>query len=149
MSETPTNTIERRTQSRELVDKLLLERKEMLALYCEVAGLEPFTCKVSTKDKLQEFCQILMDYVAFCHFEVFHRVSNGTERRTLTINTAKEVYPRYVEATELVVAFNDKYDNSDHELVMDGLSSDLSKLGEELAIQVELEDRLASTMLTR
>ena len=149
MNEAPIESDERRTQSRDLIDKLLLERKEMLTLYCEMAGLEPFTCQVSTKEKLQEFCQIMMDYIAFCHFEVFHRISNGTERRTQTVETAKEVYPRYLEVTELVVAFNDKYDTSKHELVMDSLSSDLSKLGEELATQVELEDRLAATMLSR
>ena len=149
MSEAETESAERRSQSRELIDKLLTERKEMFALYCEVAGLEPFTCQTSTQEKLQEFCQILVDYIAFCHFEVFHRISNGTERRTQTIEIAKEVYPRYVEATELAVAFNDKYDNSDHELALDSLSADLSKLGEELAIQVDLEDRLATTMLCR
>ncbi|MCF6282564.1 MAG: sigma D regulator [Candidatus Polarisedimenticolaceae bacterium] len=149
MSEIQTEPAERRTQSRDLIDKLLTERKEMFALYCEVAGLEPFPCKVSTKEKLQEFCQILMDYVAFCHFEVFYRISNGTERRTQTIEIAKEVYPRYVEATDVIVAFNDKYDNSDHELVMDNISNDLSRLGEELATQVELEDRLVATMLSR
>jgi regulator of sigma D len=149
MSENPTTPAERRTQSRDLINKLLIERKEMFALYCEVAGLEPFPCKVSTKEKLQEFCQILMDYVALGHFEVFYRISNGTERRTQTIDVAKEVYPRYVDATDISIAFNDKYDNSDHELVMDAISTDLSKLGEELAIQVDLEDRLVSTMLSR
>ncbi len=149
MSETLTTPAERRTQSRDLITKLLAERKEMFALYCEVAGLEPFPCKVSTKEKLQEFCQILMDYVAFGHFEVFYRISNGTERRAQTIEIAKEVYPSYVDATDVVVAFNDKYDNSDHELVMDAISSDLSRLGEELAIQVDLEDRLVATMLSR
>ncbi len=149
MSEIPTTPAERRTQSRDLISKLLAERKEMFALYCEVAGLEPFPCKTPTKEKLQEFCQILMDYVAFGHFEVFYRISNGTERRTQTIEVAKEVYPRYVDATDVIVAFNDKYDNSDHELIMDNISTDLSKLGEELAIQVDLEDHLLATMLSR
>ena len=149
MSEQQNKSSERRTQSQDMIDKLLVERQEMLALYCEVAGLEPFPCKTSTQEALQSFCQILMDYVAFCHFEVFHRISKGTERRNQILELAKKVYPRYVEATEFAVAFNDKYDNSDHELNLDSLSSDLSKLGEELAIQVELEDRLVAAMISR
>ena len=34
---------ERRTGTRDMLDKLLSERKDMLALYWQVAGLEPAT----------------------------------------------------------------------------------------------------------
>ena len=138
---------ERRTGTQELMDKLLSERQEMLVLFCQVAGLEPYNRTKSLDKLLQSFCQVLVDYTAFGHFEVFGHISNGLERRSRVIKVAEEIYPDFVEATETAVNFNDKYDLSDHELVYDQLSEDLSRLGEELAVRIELEDRLLATML--
>lgn len=138
---------ERRTRSRDMIDKLLVERQEMLALFCQVAGLEPYSADKPVKEKLGEFCQVLMDYMAFGHFEIYDRISRGEERRNGVVDIAQEVYPRVVAATDAAVAFNDKYDSSDHELVLDKLPDDLSHLGEELAVRVELEDRLIAAMV--
>jgi regulator of sigma D len=49
--------------------------------------------------------------------------------------------------TATAVAFNDKYDESDHQLVLNHLSEDLSSLGEEIAVCMEQEDRLLSVLL--
>jgi regulator of sigma D len=49
----------------------------------------------------------------------------------------------------VAVNFNDKYDISDHQLELDHLAEDLSQLGEELAVRIELEDQLLSAMLNR
>ncbi len=138
---------ERRTRSRDMIDKLLVERQEMLALFCQVAGLEPYSADKPVREKLGEFCQVLMDYMAFGHFEIYDRISRGEERRNGVVDIAQQVYPRVVAATDAAVAFNDKYDSSDHKLTLDALPHDLSHLGEELAIRVELEDRLISAMV--
>ncbi|MES9868765.1 MAG: Rsd/AlgQ family anti-sigma factor [Sedimenticola sp.] len=45
-----------------------------------------------------------------------------------------------------MVAFNDKYDTSDHEQPLDHLDQDLSTLGEDLAGLIEMEDRLVAAM---
>ncbi|MBL3598233.1 MAG: Rsd/AlgQ family anti-sigma factor [gamma proteobacterium endosymbiont of Lamellibrachia anaximandri] len=140
---------ERRTGTQGMIDKLLDERQEMLVLFCQVAGLEPYSRTESLEKLLQTFCQVLVDYTAFGHFEVFGHISDGSERRSRVIKVAEEIYPGFVEATEAAVNFNDKYDLSDHELELSKLSKDLSSLGEELAIRVELEDRLVATMLAR
>ncbi|MES9994244.1 MAG: Rsd/AlgQ family anti-sigma factor [Candidatus Thiodiazotropha sp.] len=140
---------ERRTVTQELIDKLLAERQEMLVRFCEVAGLEPYNRSASVDQQLQGFCQVLIDYTAFGHFEVFGRISNGSERRSGVIKIAEKIYPEFVKASEVAVNFNDKYDLSDHQLVLDHLADDLSQLGEELAVRIELEDQLLSAMLDR
>jgi regulator of sigma D len=139
--------IERRKGTQEMINKLLAERREVLVLFCRVAGLEPYTRTESLDNLLQSFCQVLVDYTAFGHFEVFGRISDGSERRVQVISTAEEIYPAFVEATESAVDFNDKYDLSDHELVFDNLAEDLSALGETLATRIDLEDKLVASML--
>ncbi len=149
MSVQNTESKERRTTTQELIDKLLNERQEMLVLFCQVAGLEPYHRSASLDSLLQTFCEVLIDYTAFGHFEVFGRISDGNERRAGVIRVAGEIYPDFVKASEVAVAFNDKYDLSDHELKLNHLSDDLSRLGEELAVRIELEDQLLATMLAR
>jgi len=149
MSSREQRTLERRTTTQNLIDKLLAERQEMLVLFCQVAGLEPYHRSDSLDQLLQRFCQVLIDYTAFGHFEVFGRISDGNERRSGVIHMAEKIYPEFVLASEAAVAFNDKYDLSDHALVLEKLSDDLSHLGEELAVRIELEDQLLSSMLSR
>ncbi len=149
MSSQQSRPEERRTNTKDLIEKLLKERQEMLVLFCQVAGLEPYRRSSSLDSLLQAFCQVLIDYTAFGHFEVFGRISEGNERRTGVIRVAEEIYPDFVIASEAAVAFNDKYDISDHELGLEHLPEDLSRLGEELAVRIELEDQLLATMLAR
>lgn len=139
---------ERRTGTQEMIDKLLAERQEVLVMFCQVAGLEPYTRTESLDNLLQSFCQILVDYTAFGHFEVFGHISNGKERRSRVLKVAEEIYPSFLVASETAVNFNDKYDLSDHELVLDHLAEDLSLLGEKLANRIDLEDKLIETMLS-
>ena len=141
-------TQERRTGTQEMIDKLVAERQEVLVMFCQVAGLEPYTRTESLNNLLQSFCQILVDYTAFGHFEVFGHISNGNERRSRVLKVAEEIYPKFVAASETAVNFNDKYDLSDHELVLDHLAEDLSQLGERLAARIDLEDKLIETMLS-
>ena len=47
------------------------------------------------------------------------------------------------------VAFNDKYDPSDHPLSLDQLSEDLSMLGQSIAARIEVEDQLIAALMER
>ena len=141
---------ERRIGTKDIVDKLLSERQEVLVLFCRVAGFNPYNKgQKPTIDLLQEFCQVLVDYSAFSHFEIYQRIVNGEERREQVIQVAEEVYGRIAEASEIAVAFNDKYDAADHSLDLEHLSADLSALGEELAMRIEMEDRIISALMAR
>jgi regulator of sigma D len=132
-----------------MIRKLLNERQEMLAMFCRVAGLEPYNDASPGVDVLQEFCQVLIDYSAFGHFEIYERIVAGRERRSQVLAVAREVYPRIAEASEVAVEFNDKYDASDHTLDLHQLDRDLSRLGEELAVRIEMEDRIIQALTSR
>ena len=149
MSVTEPNQIDRREGTQEMVRKLLDERQEMLSMFCRVAGLEPFKDAKPSVDVLQEFCQILVDYSAFGHFEIYERIVGGRERRSQVVNVAREVYPRIAEASEVAVEFNDKYDASDHTLDLNQLEHDLGNLGEELAVRIEMEDLIIQALTAR
>ena len=138
---------ERRKRTKEMVDKWLLERQQMLVLYCQLAGLEPYTPDKPSKQLLRNFCQVMVDYIAFGHFEVYDRISRGEERRSQVLKIAGDVYPRVAEVTELAVAFNDKYDDIGQDQSLEELDEDLSRLGSELASRIELEDHVVKALL--
>lgn len=142
-------TRERRSGSQDVVEKLLTERTEMLATFCRLAGVEPYTPDKPVQKLLQEFCQILVDYVAAGHFAIYERIVEGKERRREVSDLAAQVYPRIADSTDVALDFNDKYDCEDHCTALDSLFSDLSKLGEELAVRIEYEDKLLSAMMRR
>ena len=151
MSNTARIRTERRERTKQTIAKLLRERQQVLVLFCQVAGLEPYTPDKHKPvlARLQEFCQLLVDYSAFGHFEIYDRIGRGEERRAHVARVAEEVYPRIVETTNAAVAFNDKYDPSDHPLSLERLAADLSMLGQSLATRIEMEDRLIAVLLER
>ena len=142
-------TQERRGRTQELANKLIAERTEMLATFCRLAGIEPYTPKPPVQKLLQQFCQILVDYIAAGHFALYERISEGKERRREVREVAERVYPRIMKSTDAALDFNDKYDCEDHCTALESLASDLSHLGEDLATRIELEDQLLATILRR
>jgi len=136
-----------RQKTEEMINKLLAERRDMLVQFCRVAGLDPYTPDEPSREMLEEFCQVLVDYSAFGHFEIYSRILSGGERRTKVLEVASRIYPKIAEATEFAVAFNDKYDALTHTEPLDHLNDDLCKLGEEIAIRIDVEDQLVEAML--
>lgn len=150
MADTTTAMQERRNQEGgDLVAKLVAERTEMLATFCRLAGIEPYLADKPVQKLLQEFCQILVDYVAAGHFALYERIVEGKERRQEVASAAARTYLRIARTTDAALDFNDKYDCEDHCTALDSLASDLSHLGEELAVRIELEDELLAAMLRR
>lgn len=137
---------DRRAGSREMVRKLLAERTEMFVLYCRLAGLAPYQGKpVKTNgihELLQEFCQVLVDYIAAGHFSLYERIISGTERRKELAEVANQLYPRIAETTEAALSFNDQYDTDERFELSGAFHESLSQLGEQLALRIELEDKL-------
>jgi len=144
---------DRRARTRKEIKQLINERNEVLTLYCSLAGCDGN--KITSADEidadtLQEFCQLLIDYIATGHFELYSRISEGKERRTEIIKLANTIYPRIEKTTALAVEFNDTFDggNKFDEALKSKLPNQLSSLGEELATRIELEDQLINTLLT-
>jgi regulator of sigma D len=139
---------DRRAGSRETVHKLLTERTEMFVLYCRLAGLAPYQEKPrnGVHQLLQEFCQVLVDYIAAGHFSLYERIISGNERRKEISNLASQIYPRIAETTEAALAFNDRYDTDELFELSASFHDELSQLGEQLATRIELEDKLLKLM---
>lgn len=143
------NTSEQRKMAGELIRKLVTERNEVLVLFCRLAGLDPFEAKspkTAPAELLENFCQILVDYIAAGHFVLYDRVVRGEERREDIRRAAEELYPAIAKTTETALDFNDKYNCGDHCPITSGLLDDLSRLGEMLAQRIELEDKLAGML---
>ena len=138
---------DRRVRTREVVEKLIKERQEMLVLFCEVAGLEPYNSDEPVTGRLQKFCQVMVDYIALGHFEVYERITKGNERRRSVNELASAIYPMIEQATQRAVDFNDRYASEDQCTASETLAADLSKLGEELALRIEYEDQLIASLL--
>ena len=138
---------DRRVQTNKMIQDLLEERKQVWSLYCSVAGLEPFSVERPIAKSLQDFCQILVDYISLGHFGIYQRIVDGKERRAKVISMAEDIYSQIAEITDSAVSFNDKYEKLKGQDITKTLSEDLSDLGEKLAVRIELEDKLIETML--
>lgn len=140
---------DRRRGSRDAINRMVKERGEVLALYWRLAGLDPYGSsrqRASAQKLLTEFCQLLVDYIAAGHFTLYERIVNGTERRRELAELAQELYPRIADTTSAALDFNDKYDGDPCE-IGDSFKSDLSRLGEELALRADLEDKLIARLV--
>ena len=98
---------------------------------------------------MSRFSQVLVDYVAAGHFGLYERIAEGRERRRRVVEVAKEVYPQIVETTNAAVDFNDTYERSDKSGLTGELAAQLPKLGECIALRIELEDRILGEMLAQ
>jgi len=147
MSTVVSDFTERRLTTREAISQLVERRQEMLVMYCRVAGLEPYTPDQPVQRMVDEFCETMVDYAALGHFEVYQRIAEGKERRTGVLDMARDVYPKITDTSNVIVEFNDKYENMDPAQLIDSLSDDLSYLGEQLAARIELEDKLIEALL--
>ncbi len=144
---------DRRARTRKEIKQLINERNEVLSLYCSLAGCDgnkATDIEDIDLDTLQEFCQLLIDYIATGHFELYSRISEGKERRQEIIKLADTIYPRIERTTALAVEFNDTFDagNQFTDELKQSLPEKLSSLGEELATRIELEDKLINTILS-
>ncbi|MCG8381303.1 MAG: sigma D regulator [Gammaproteobacteria bacterium] len=137
-------TRDRRQRLGQTIDALLNERQDVLIAYGQLIGLDQNNKQFGQVDiqQLRGFCQILVDYIALGHFEIYQRIIEGEERRVVVQQAAKDVYPAIAESTDLLVDFNDKYDDYVPEDDESELFQDLSKVGEVLAIRAELEDKI-------
>lgn len=138
---------DRRSGTRSLIDRMLSQRQKMLVLFERCAGVEPYANERPNDELLQEFSQILVDYIASGHFGLYGRISEGKERRRGIVELAEQLYPRIADTTQVAVEFNDIYEKSNGRAIEGDLLKMLSKLGEELAVRIDLEDQLISEML--
>jgi regulator of sigma D len=146
MTNQPFSGVDRRQKTNKLVQELLQERQQVWSLYCSIAGLDPDGAGKPIDALVQEFCQVLVDYISLGHFGIYQRIIDENERRLKVVKLAEQIYPHIAEATEVAVDFNDKYETLGPDEIRKHLTEDLSRLGEELAKRIELEDQLIKAM---
>ncbi|ROS01969.1 regulator of sigma D [Sinobacterium caligoides] len=130
----------------------LLERSQLLVKYCNLSatlseGLGSASggkkLKPAAKE-LEQFCQILMDYICAGHFEVFDLLLGEAEEfADGGVEFAANIYPQLEGTTVKALSFNDQYDGcAGGSLRSQGLQDDLSALGEIMSTRFDLEDNL-------
>ncbi len=127
----------------DIAESLLNKRQQLLIKFCELAGLEPYTQSEPISVELKRFCQLLMDYSALCHFELFEGITNGEYGDEKIRQIVHQVFPKIMQVTNTAVDFNDRYAEA-QQTPISKLSNDLSHLGEGLAVCFEIEDKILS-----
>lgn len=137
---------DRRNATRQQIEHMLAERAQLLALLMQASGLGGENPEPADEELLEEFCQVVTDYVAAGHFGLYERIAEGKERRQDVADIARNIYPRIEQSTQLALEFSEKY-SAGNDRSYANLSGDLSSLGEVLAARIELEDQLISRIL--
>lgn len=136
-----------------IIDNWLTERQELLVKYCKLAGLPPYDTGAKLLPdvaNVNDFCQVLIDYLSAGHFEVFNDiVKQCREHGPQSAKLADAIYPRITETTNKLVEFNDKYMAMNVSADLRDFDSDLSEIGQILESQLELEDELIQTLYTK
>ncbi len=114
------------------VAELLEERKQLLALFCELAGVEP-AAESAGMQQLQRFCQLLIDYASLWQFEIHDLLLRTQDNHAAARAMLEKYQPLILQASDAALEFNDRYDASDHLLDLSEVEAHLSRLGEVLA----------------
>lgn len=136
-----------RSTTRKLIDDMLKQRQQMLVLLWELTKLDLHRVDDTAKEMVDEFLSILVDYIAAGHFGLYQRITEGNERRSRVVATAKEIYARIAATTESAVNFSERFENAGEKALNSHLALDLSRLAEQITTRIELEDQLIDAML--
>lgn len=144
--------VDRRQRLHHTIKSLIKLRQDVIVSYCELAGVSSFEQRDAEAhtvqpSQLRSFCQIMVDYTAMGHFEIYQRIIEGKERRKAVKEVADDVYPAIAETTDYLIDFNDKYDAFEGtEDEVEQLAGDLAKLGQIISVRGELEDLLLDAL---
>lgn len=148
MTHTENTFTERRNPNNHLIESMLNERAQLLTLLLQVDGLTHEELEDFDKELFEEFCQVLVDYIAAGHFGLYQRIIEGNERRAKIAELAEKSYPDIERSTEIALTFNEKYDpEKDNDIDTRELHKELSQLAESIANRIELEDEIISHIL--
>ena len=131
-----------------IIERWLQERQSLIVQYCALSGVHEFSPKSSQSQlRLQEFCQILVDYVSAGHFEIYYQLIREAEAfNDDSARIAQTILPRITASTEVALTFNDNFGDGATAPAGNALTPQLSALGETLAARFELEDALIDAL---
>lgn len=147
--EQPEKIQDRRGQTNKVVEHMLEERNQLLGMLLQASNIQSTDPSDTDFETLNEFCQVLVDYIAAGHFGLYERIVKKQERRKNVADLALQIYPDIDNTTQVALAFNEKYDPEYQPADYSALQKDLSTLGETLTNRIELEDKLINELRRR
>lgn len=126
------------------LSKWLQERQECIVTLHHLCSYRPFTPAKTTciLPILNEFCELLMDYISKGHFEIYEKLQLTTEQQAGIASKMEACWlANLLATTGTCLDFNDKYELTSH---LGQLETDLSTLALQLAQRLELEDKMIS-----
>lgn len=137
-----------------LIGRWLADRQSLIVQYCGLSGIHKDAPRLTPirHAHLAAFCQTLVDYLSAGHFQVYCQLLQEAEREGAAVGgpagveLAPEILPRIARSTEQLLAFHDQYAEPTEELDPARLALGLSRLGEALAMRLELEDALLAPL---
>ncbi len=130
------------------IDRWLQDRQDLLVLFLGLTSKDDSLTLPEREAKLQEFCQILVDYVSAGHFEIYEQLVQEARERDdkAGLQEARAKYTTVDGTTEEILDFNDKYQETDD---LSSLTADLSTLGVCLETRFEAEDYMLDILHIR
>lgn len=130
----------------ELIERWLEERQSLIVQYCAISGIQTAQ-RSANPNRLQKFCQLLLDYVSAGHFEIYYELVREAEAfDDGSADIAKTVLPQITATTQNALDFNDRYAECTEVGDPGSLAKALSDLGETFAARFDLEDRLIDAL---
>lgn len=132
----------------DIIDSWLEERQKLISTF---VSLPQQNVDDALKDRIQEFSQLMMDYISSGHFEVYEQLlKEGSEFNDGSLETAQELFPRIQTSTDAALDFNDLYSTFEGQTLqeMHELTCQLSSLGESLEERFSLEDKMIEVLHT-
>lgn len=131
-----------------LVQRWLAERQSLIVQMIELGGgSSPGATASSLPERVQAFCEILMDYVSAGHFEVYDELLAEVEKQgSECLADSQALLQRLQPTTDAVIRFNDIYEDPRDTEALAWLSHELSILGPELENRFAIEDRMLAVL---
>lgn len=134
-----------------LVKRWLKERQELIVLMLGL-GDEALLRqgKAALSERVQAFCQVLMDYVSAGHFEIYDELlAEAEEQGSAHLAEGRKLLQRLQVTTDAVIRFNDIFESPEDEEELANLAHELSALGMALESRFAIEDRMITLLHER
>ncbi|WP_299182033.1 sigma D regulator [uncultured Neptuniibacter sp.] len=132
----------------EIIDTWLEERQTLISIFVHLPEQH---INEELNNKVQSFCQVLMDYLSSGHFEVYEQLlREGSDFDDGSLEEGQSLLPKIQVSTDIALDFNDDFSNLLNPTVQQirEFSLSLSKLGEALEERFELEDQMIAVLHT-
>lgn len=141
----PRNAVAQWQRIEQLVRTWLDERQMLLTLLCSLQGIRGLSADtLSQPQRLQRFCELLMDYISAGYFEIYRELAN--EARVFgqaDPRLVEHILQRLEASTDAALAFNAAFDDAQLSPGKLGrLPDHLTPLMTQLEERFALEDQL-------